>query len=191
VTFRQLAEAIREGLVDETDLVADPNSRGWTSVGEHPQTAELVPVRSPFRNRHLDEIEADLTPMIDVTLQLVIFFMIAATFTVQKTLNMPQSQQEEQTATVTMEELEQESIVVKLSADGTVLVQKEVVALTDLVGALRRAIRARSNAELILDVDDEVSHDTVVRALDAAGAAQIEKVMFVSRVGPAGGGGEP
>jgi len=191
VTFRQLVEAIQEGVVEETDLVSRPGSTDWTPVGEHPKTADLIPVRSPFANRHLDDIEADLTPMIDVTLQLVIFFMIAATFTVQKTLSMPQSKRDEQTAMATMEELEEESIIVKLAADGTVLVQKEPVALSDLANALRRSIRARSNAELILDVDDDVPHDTVVQALDAAGAAQIEKVMFVSRVDSAGGGAPP
>jgi biopolymer transport protein ExbD len=84
-------------------------------------------------------------------------------------------------AAVTMEELLQQCMVLKLCADGTVLFQEKPVALDALAGTLRRAIRARSDAELILDVEDEVLHDMVVQVLDAAGAAEIEKVLFVSR----------
>jgi biopolymer transport protein ExbD len=141
-------------------------------------------MRAPRESHQLEEMESDLTPMIDVTLQLVIFFMIAATFTVQKTLDLPQSKPDEgAVAPVPIEELERESIMVKVSADGAVLVQNEAVALNDLPQVLNRAVRDRATAQLVLDVDDDVVHDVVVRVLDAAGAAQIERVMFVSRVG--------
>jgi hypothetical protein len=33
-------------------------------------------------------------------------------------------------------------------------------------------------------VDDDAAHEVVVKVLDAAGAAQVAKVMFVSRVPP-------
>jgi biopolymer transport protein ExbD len=188
VTEQQLAEGIEEGVFEETDLVIGPGESTWTAIGEHPRLADLVPFRFPRASHQLEEMESDLTPMIDVTLQLVIFFMIAATFTVQKTLDLPQSKPDEEAAsTVTMEELEQESIVVEISADGSILVQNEPVKLDDLPNALQQAVRDRSTAELVLDVDDDVVHDVVVRVLDAAGAAQIERVMFVSRSGPDAG----
>ena len=65
--------------------------RGQQRLEDHPQTASLVTARRPRRSHESEESESDMTPMIDVTFQLIIFFMIAATYTVQKTLDMPDS----------------------------------------------------------------------------------------------------
>ena len=43
---------------------------------------------------------------------------------------------------------------------------------------------------VVLDSADDIDHQTLVSVLDAAGGAQIEKVHFVSRAGPAKAGGE-
>ena len=122
--------------------------------------------------------------MIDVTFQLLIFFMIAATYTVQKTLDLPkQSPNPDAAGAVTMEQLEQENIIVRIATDGSIVVDDQPTPVDDLVSRLRNATRSRQSAELVLDVDDEVAHDVVVKVIDAAGAANIEKVLFVSRVG--------
>jgi biopolymer transport protein ExbD len=125
-----------------------------------------------------------MTPMIDVTFQLVIFFMIAATYTIQKTLDLPkQSPNPDAAGAVTMEQLEQENIIVRVATDGSIVVDDQPTPLDELVSSLGDAKRRRRSAELVLDVDDEVAHDIVVKVIDAAGAANIEKVLFVSHVG--------
>lgn len=176
-----LQRAIEDDLVGELDEVRGPGETHWQVVGEHRVTSEWLP-RPPARRMAADEeAETDMTPMIDVTFQLVIFFMITATFTIQKTLDLPSTKPDPQAASRTLEQLQEERIVVVLTASGSVTVDGEAVELSALADALREANRERQTAELILDVDDDAVHDTVVKVIDAAGAANLEKVLFVSR----------
>src|SRR5690606_23685468 len=91
---------------------------------------------------------------------------------------------QEGAAAVTMSELEKNNIVVKLSRGGEVTVQNQPAKIDDLVSALREAKKSAANPEMVLDADDEAEHELVVQVLDAAAGAQIEKVLFVSRVNP-------
>jgi biopolymer transport protein ExbD len=182
VRFERLAQGITDGKWGELDQVLGPGDRQWRLIAEHPRLEEYLPRKQVFRGSTADEAEMDMTPMIDVTFQLLIFFMIAATYLVQKTLDMPKPEPNpEGTSAVTMSELEKNNILVKVSRGGEITVQKKATPLDGLIGALREAKETATNAEMVLDVDDDVEHELVVKVLDAAGGAQIEKILFVSR----------
>jgi len=183
VPFAVLRQAIEDERVGEVDEVQGPGEAEWLTVREHPTLGEYVPQVRRVSTRGVDDAEADMTPMIDVTFQLVIFFMIAATYSIQKTLDLPNTKPDPEAAgAVTMEELEEQNVMVRIATDGSIFVDDQPVAAEDLVDSLRSATRSRRSAELVLDVDDEAVHDVVVKVIDAAGAARIEKVLFVSRV---------
>ncbi|HVA48391.1 MAG TPA: biopolymer transporter ExbD [Pirellulales bacterium] len=183
VRFERLARGIEDGVWSETDQARGPNDADWRLIGEHPELEEHLPPAPPFKAGERDEAEMDMTPMIDVTFQLLIFFMIAATYVVQKTLELSAAQAEEAPAAVTLSQLAQDNIIVKVARDRSVSVDGVPAAIDGLTDALRQAARRRkrATAELVLDVDDEVDHETVVKAIDAAAGAEIEKVHFVSR----------
>lgn len=183
VPLAVLRQAIEDDLVGELDEVQGPGDSEWLPVAEHQTAGQFLPQTRRLFTREVDEAESDMTPMIDVTFQLVIFFMIAATYTIQKTLDLPKTNPDpEASSAVTMDELEQENIIVRIASDGSIEVDGKAVPLDDLIQSLRDATRSRRSAELVLDVDDEAAHDVVVQVIDAAGAANIEKVLFVSRV---------
>lgn len=183
VTAERLTDGIIGGEVGELDLVCGPDDEEFVSVGDHSSMSEYLPPTRRLMDREAEEAESDMTPMIDVTFQLVIFFMIAATFTVQKTLDLPTSKPDPDGASaVTMEELAKENIMVRIDGSGTIFVDDNPVAAEAIETSLREAVKNNDSAELILDIDDQAVHDLVVRVIDAAGAAQIEKVLFVSRV---------
>lgn len=185
VSLDRLSSAIENGVWNERDQARGPQDRVWRLIGEHPQLEEFVPPKPLFRSRSSEEAEMDMTPMIDVTFQLLIFFMIAATYVVQKTLDVPKSDpSQEGTGAVTMQELEKNNLIVKLAADRSVTVQGKAATLDTLMDALRAAVRENQQSEMVLDADDQVDHQSVIKALDAAAGAKIEKVHFVSRVGP-------
>jgi len=182
-TFERVRQAIEQEEMGELDEVRAPGDAAWSTVDEHAATAALLPNPRPPRLAAEDEAECDMTPMIDVTFQLVIFFMIAATYTIQKTLDLPKTSPNPNAAgAVTMEQLEQENIIVQIAMDGSITIDDEPAPVSELVSRLRAATRNRRSAELVLDVDDQAEHDLVVKVIDAAGAANIEKVLFVSRV---------
>jgi biopolymer transport protein ExbD len=69
------------------------------------------------RHRAGEDDEMDLTPMVDVTFLLLIFFMITAAFALQKSLEVPPVQDRETASAMTVDDLEEDSIVVRVDAD--------------------------------------------------------------------------
>ena len=51
-----------------------------------------------FKRAKPEEPEMDLTPMVDVTFQLLIFFMVTASYSIQKALEVPAAQEMAETA---------------------------------------------------------------------------------------------
>jgi biopolymer transport protein ExbD len=130
--------------------------------------------------------------MIDVSFQLIIFFMITACFVVQKTLDMPAAHKETTAPRrYTISELAKNNVIVTVKTSGTITVDGTAVEPDGVLGAVREAIRGRSNVEMVLDAEDAVEHETVVQVLDAAAGAQIEKVHFLHRPAPSGEAKKP
>ncbi|HUY87180.1 MAG TPA: biopolymer transporter ExbD [Pirellulales bacterium] len=191
VRFARLAQGIQDGVWGPADQARGPADAVWILIAEHPQLEEFLPPQALFRSKSADEAEMDMTPMIDVTFQLLIFFMIAATYIVQKTLSLPPfSGDDEAPATVTMADLASQNIIVRVSDDRTATVNGVPTPLDELGPALIAAARRHKQGqpEVALDVADEVLNETLVKVLDAAGGAQIEKVHFISHQSSSRGG---
>jgi len=190
VDFGVLSQGVSDGVWSEADQVQGPGESRWMPVGDHPRLQDSLPPQPAFVSKGSEEAEMDMTPMIDVTFQLIIFFMITATFVVQKTLDMPETTADQQTPArlPTLSELQAENVIVKVRGDGTIEVDDRPVPIDQLAGALTEASKKNpDNMELILDVDDQVEYDVVVRVIDGAAGADMERVHFLRRAS----GGDP
>jgi len=133
--------------------------------------------------------ELDMTPMVDVTFLLLIFFMITAAFAMQKSIEVPPKDDQEAAQTQVVEDIEEESIVVRVESDNTYFVEcpawskgKEVMSKQDVLQSLRQA-REESNtgtslAKLIVLASGDAVQERVVDALDAANAVGFEEVSL-------------
>ncbi len=187
VAYADLAQAVADGLFAEGDEIRDPRDRQWVPIGEHRDLEEHLPPAPLYKCKAREEADMDMTPMIDVSFQLIIFFMITAAFVVQKTLDMPAAQRESNAPRrYTMSELAANNVMVTLKASGALAVDGQPVAMEGVLEAVRQSMRGRSNVEMVLDAEDAVEHETVVAVLDAAAGAQIEKVHFLRRAAPVG-----
>ncbi len=68
-----------------SDLTFKP--MGWKGIEE--QDEEEFEKDVAFEKKEIPEDELDMTPMVDVTFLLLIFFMVTASFTLQKSLEQP------------------------------------------------------------------------------------------------------
>jgi len=187
VAYADLAQAVADGLFAEGDEVRDPRHRQWVLIGEHRDLEEHLPPAPLYKSKAQEEADMDMTPMIDVSFQLIIFFMITAAFVVQKTLDMPAAHRESNAPRrYTMSELAANNVMVTLKAGGALTVDGQPVAMEGVLGAIRQSMRGRSNVEMVLDAEDAVEHETVVAVLDAAAGTQIEKVHFLRRAASVG-----
>ena len=148
--------------------------------------AEIEPVRFAPK-RDADE-ELDMTPMVDVTFLLLIFFMVTAAFTLQKSIEMPPPDQEESAErAMDREELEDDFIIIRIDKDNTLWVDdREATGEADLLAKLREARGgsllggASGPGSLLVMADRECLHETVVMALDAGNAVGMDNVRLAS-----------
>ena len=126
-----------------------------------------------------EEDDLDMTPMVDVTFLLLIFFMITASFTIQKSMPTQPPQEEAQAAAAALEpeEIEEEPVLVEIFADNSVAVEGKKVPLgRPLVDALaRERVTARRTA-VTIELEPAATHGTVVAVQDAAIEAGMEEI---------------
>jgi len=118
--------------------------------------------------------DMDLTPMVDVTFLLLIFFMITASFTLQKTIPIPSPDPDEQGATENVQPLDElldGSLRVEIDENNVVTVEDEPVPdLSRLIDVMREQSRDDGKRELLLIPDKQSSHRTTVAVVDAGNA---------------------
>lgn len=142
-----------------------------------------------FQSRRLaeDDDEMDLTPMVDVTFLLLIFFMVTASFSLQKSIETPTPQPDQQGAAQSLQNLEDlqgTSILVKIDATNSLTVDDEPWPDVErLAEALRDKMRREQKTEVIITADSAALHRTVVTVIDAANDAGIQKIRLGSRKG--------
>lgn len=113
-----------------------------------------------------EELDVNITPLIDVVFLLLIFFMVSTTFKHENeiTINLPES-------TSTSPPKEQNIIEIAIDAKGTYFIDKRQVVNTDLK-TVKRALQkiAGDNKEpvVLISADAKTPHQSVIVAMDAA-----------------------
>lgn len=132
-----------------------------------------------FRQRRTDDIDINVTSLIDVVLLLLIFFMVSTRFVDQSRLNLtlPSS------SAKPLERMPA-SIEIAIAHDGQVAVGGRIVADPSVV-ALRRALVEAAGEQqdplVVINADRETGFQKVIDALDAARQAGFPRVTFPTK----------
>jgi biopolymer transport protein ExbD len=130
--------------------------------------------------------DLDLTSMVDVTFLLLIFFMVTASFSLQKTIELPKPNADQKGAAqaLTLEDLQANTIFVKVDEANQIFVDDVPAGdTTKLEEVLTQARLTTLRTEVAIDAHPECRHETVVQVIDAATAAGMQKVRIISRPG--------
>src|ERR1700730_10416377 len=77
LTVPEITQGLLDGLWEPTDEVMGPDDHQWAAIESHPKFTELVlDMDLPRPKVHDDETRLDMTAMIDVTMVLLIFFIL-------------------------------------------------------------------------------------------------------------------
>jgi len=157
------------------------------TIAEPPNDTEVIVFRRPTESA---ESEMDMTPMVDVTFLLLIFFMVTAAFSLQKSLEVPApDQQEQSTQSQTLEELEEDDdyVIVEIYADNTIWVNESLApGEQELLIKLREAREPVPGTDsigassLMVLASGDCRHETVVMVLDAGNAVGMERVRLAT-----------
>ncbi len=125
----------------------------------------------------VDDEEMDLTPMVDVTFLLLIFFMITASFSIQKTLEVPAPDPDEEGAStsISIQEMEETSVTVHIDSRNVMYVDDEPVSDPTRLPDMLRASRMN---EVLITSHENALHEMVVKAIDAANEVQMQKIRL-------------
>lgn len=118
-----------------------------------------------FRHRKAEELDVNITPLVDVVFLLLIFFMVSTTFDRQSELNI---ELPEASGEITESDVVDVEIFIK--QDGKFIINDNAVSsnIDSLLRALREAAGDNNDPRVIISADKETTHQAVMTAMDAA-----------------------
>jgi biopolymer transport protein ExbD len=119
-------------------------------------------------------VTLDLTPLIDVVLMLVIFFMLTTTFVLSPgvQVDLPQGS--------SLQKPRESDAIITITKDGAVYFQDAQVSLETLQAVLQRAQREQPQLRVVIKADTQVQHGRVVQVMDMAKLVGIERLAIAT-----------
>lgn len=160
---------------------SEPKQMNWKGFEEEEEDPD-PPVRFEKENK-TEHDDLDMTPMVDVVFLLLIFFMVTASFTLQKSIEQPPSKIEDPSTNVVIEpEDEDDYVEVIVDQTNTYYVTsrdaEEVEAPSDreMRDRMRDAKRTTGAPRLIINAHVDAMHRKVVTVWDAGNAAGFDQI---------------
>jgi biopolymer transport protein ExbD len=157
-------------------------SMGWKGLDEPEEIPEEEQAWATEK-KPIPEDEMDMTPMVDVTFLLLIFFMVTASFTLQKSLEQPRAATDDPSENVVEPIIEEDYIEIVIDQNSNYYVttrqemEREAPSEREMRAILADA-KANSNAtRLVIKAHLDAKHSRVITAWDAGvmvGMNQIE-----------------
>ena len=132
-----------------------------------------------FRRQRLDDVNINLTPLIDVVFLLLIFFMVSTTFTreTQLSLDLPEAQGQPK-------EVQDDEIEILIDEGGGYRVNGQGLVdnrMRTLQAAIYKISAGDTTMPMIITADAQAAHEDVVRAMDAAGQMGFVHLSITTR----------
>jgi biopolymer transport protein ExbD len=132
-----------------------------------------------FRRQRLEEVNVNLTPLIDVVFLLLIFFMVSTTFTreTQLSIDLPE-------ATGQVRESMEEEIEILIDESGQYRVNGKGLVdsrIRTLQAAVYKISAGDTTLPMVITADAQTSHESVVRAMDAVGKMGFVHLSITTR----------
>ncbi len=171
-------------LVPDPTVASQPSDNGM-------MLAEEAPIKMGI-DRDKTQPEMDMTPMVDVTFLLLIFFMVTAAFSMQQSFEIPTPQEERpSTEVTTLDDFEDDPdfVVVRIDENSTFYIstaawdeEREAPSRQDLLINLKQAKDSSESGptKLLIVAHGESWHEKVVMAMDVGTEVGLEEVKIVS-----------
>ncbi len=127
-----------------------------------------------FASRRPRRVALDMTPLIDVVLMLVLFFMLTTTFVLAPGIkvDLPPGRAVQRTG-------EGDKVVI-ITKEGRVYYEDEQIDLASLETALRQARARQPEVRLVVKADKEARHGRVVEVMDMAKGVGISRLAIAT-----------
>ena len=129
-----------------------------------------------FRERRRKDLHIDVINMVDVFLNLLIFFMLSTTFIVSPGIkvNLPKS-------SVDVISKEQRDVRIWIPRDGSIYLDKNPVNDVTLKESLTQVFKENSQTLVIIQADEAVTHGKVVEVMDLVRNTGLTRVAIATQ----------
>jgi len=133
-----------------------------------------------FRPKSPEELELNITPLIDVVFLLLIFFMVSTTFEHESEVNitLPKASKE-------IAQAKPDAINVAIDAQSRIFVNDKEL-LNSRISTIKEALYDIAvdleDAPIIISADEETPYQIVIRTMDAARQLGLVKITFATRI---------
>ncbi len=133
-----------------------------------------------FRPKSPEELELNITPLIDVVFLLLIFFMVSTTFEHESEVNitLPKASKE-------IAQAKPDAINVAIDAQSRIFVNDKEL-LNSQISTIKEALYDIAvdleDAPIIISADEETPYQIVIRTMDAARQLGLIKITFATRI---------
>ena len=121
-----------------------------------------------------EENEINLTPMLDVVFIMLIFFIVTATFIKEAGI------QVERPDTLTADSQDDAAILIAISSNDEIWVDREERDPRALRGVIERLHAENPKGSIVIQADENSTHETLVIVMEAAKAAGVTNVAIAS-----------
>ena len=170
-------EPVVAAAVTATAIPVDPVAQAAANTFDDDGDDDPLPPR-----KKLEDDELDMTSMVDVTFLLLIFFVVTASFQLQKSIMMPR-QQTDAPSTSAVEEDPEELDQVELQIDerGSFLVlaadwEAETPGKQNLISKLKEAL-GDNETKLVIKVQEQAKLQSLVDGMDAGSIAGYSEII--------------
>lgn len=136
-----------------------------------------------FARRTRQEVDVNLTPLIDVVFLLLIFFMVSTTFTRETHLSIDLPE-----AGSAADPVADQTLEVSITREGSYAING-VSLLNNSAAALKAAIEESSEGDssvpMVITADSATPHQAVVTALDVAGKLGFSQLQITTELAEA------
>jgi biopolymer transport protein ExbD len=132
---------------------------------------------APSRRRYAeDDTDINITPMLDVVFIMLIFFIVTSSFVKEAgvDVNRPQA--------VTAEVKERGNILVAITEDGQIWIDKRQVDIRALRANIERLLAENPQGTVVIQADKNSRNGLLVQVMDAARLAGVANVSIAADI---------
>ena len=130
--------------------------------------------------KHKEELELNITPLVDVVYLLLIFFMVSTTFEQNSeiTLTLP-------TASDVMKEVNVDTVSISIDAQEQIYINDIQIInsqLRTIRETLMQQVEGMNEPTIITNADADATHQSVVKVMDAARQLSLTRITFSTQI---------
>ncbi len=131
-----------------------------------------------MRRRHShksDEVEINITPMLDVVFIMLIFFIVTTSFIKETGIDVNRPSAD------TAEKKERGNILIAINANGDIWMNKRKIDIRSVRANVERAHAENPEGSVVIVADRESKTDTLIQVMDQARLAGVQNVSIAAK----------